>query len=83
MSRRVRDKAGLPPDFRPLHGLRHSFASRIASSGEVDIYRLQALMTHKTPKMTQRYAHLSDESMRKAAAVAASVMSKTADDDTG
>ena len=83
MSRRVRDKAGLPPDFRPLHGLRHSFASRIASSGEVDMYRLQALMTHKTPKMTQRYAHLSDESMRKASAVAAAVMSTPADRDDG
>ncbi|MCL1890400.1 MAG: site-specific integrase [Desulfovibrionaceae bacterium] len=75
MARRVRDKAGLPSDFRPLHGLRHSFASRIASSGEVDMYRLQMLMTHKEPKMTQRYAHLADEAMRKAAEVAAKVMS--------
>ena len=83
MSRRVRDKAGLPPDFRPLHGLRHSFASRIASSGEVDMYRLQALMTHKTPKMTQRYAHLSDEAMRKAAMVAAAVMSAPPDKGDG
>ena len=73
---RVRDKAGLPKDFRPLHGLRHSFASRIASSGEVDMYRLQTLMTHKEPKMTQRYAHLADEAMKKAADVAAKVMSK-------
>ena len=76
ISRRTRDKAGLPKDFRPLHGLRHSFASRIASSGQVDLYRLQTLMTHKSPAMTQRYAHLSDESMKKAAAVAAAVMSK-------
>jgi integrase len=76
IARRVREKVGLPPDFRPLHGLRHSYASRIASSGEVDMYRLQALMTHKTPQMTQRYAHLSDEAMRKAAAVTAMVMSK-------
>ena len=81
MSRRVRDKAGLPKDFRPLHGLRHAFASRIASSGEVDMYRLQVLMTHKTPKMTQRYAHLSDEAMRKAAAVAAAVMNPADEED--
>jgi len=74
ISRRVRDKAGLPKDFRPLHGLRHFFASRIASSGQVDMYRLQNLLTHKSPQMTQRYAHLSDEAMRKAADVAASVM---------
>ncbi len=31
-------------------------------------------MTHKDPKMTQRYAHLSDEAMKRAADVAAAVM---------
>lgn len=73
---RVKHRAGLPQDFRPLHGLRHTFASRIASSGEVDNYTLQKLMTHKDLRMTQRYAHLSDEAMKKAANVANSVMSR-------
>ena len=70
MARRVRDKAGLPKDFRPLHGLRHSFASFLASSGKVDLYALQKLLTHESPAMTQRYAHLADEAMKRAACVA-------------
>ena len=67
---RVRDRAGLPKDFRPLHGLRHTFASWLASSGAVDIYTLQKLMTHGSAQMTQRYAHLADEALQRAAAVA-------------
>lgn len=70
IARRVRDKAGLPKDFRPLHGLRHSFASFLASSGKVDLYALQKLLTHESPAMTQRYAHLADEAMKRAASVA-------------
>lgn len=68
-SRAIRDAAGLPPDFRPNHGLRHTFASHLASSGEVDLYTLQRLMTHKDPKMTQRYAHLRDETLKRGANV--------------
>ena len=70
MARRVRDKAGLPKDFRPMHGLRHSFASFLASSGKVDLYALQKLLTHESPQMTQRYAHLADEALKRAASVA-------------
>ena len=68
--RRIREAAGLPKDFRPFHGLRHVYASILASSGEVDMYILQKLLTHKTPGMTQRYAHLRDEATRRAANVA-------------
>ena len=67
---RVRDAAGLPKDFRPLHGLRHAFASFLASSGKVDLYTLQKLLTHNSPQMTQRYAHLADEALQRAASVA-------------
>ena len=67
---RVRDRAGLPKDFRPMHGLRHAFASHLASSGKVDLYTLQKLLTHGSPQMTQRYVHLADGALRKAAAVA-------------
>jgi integrase len=66
----IKERAGLPRDFRPLHGLRHSFASLLASSGRVDLYTLQKLLTHKSPQMTQRYAHLRDESLRRAADLA-------------
>ncbi len=70
VARRVRDKAGLQKNFRPLHGLRHSFASFLASSGQVNLYTLQRLLTHSSPQMTQRYAHLADEAMQRAATVA-------------
>ena len=45
---RIKRAAGLPRDFRPLHGLRHVYASMLASSG-VDLYTLQKLLTHKIP----------------------------------
>ena len=69
MARRVRDKSGLPKDFRPLHGLRHAYASMLISSGQVDLFALQKLLTHGSPQMTQRYAHLADEALRKSANV--------------
>lgn len=63
---RIKKRAGLPDDFRPLHGLRHVYASMLASSGKVDLYTLQKLLTHKSPQMTQRYAHLRDSALKKA-----------------
>ncbi len=63
---KIKQAAGLPEDFRALHGLRHVYASMLASSGKVDMYTLQKLMTHKSAAMTQRYAHLRDEAMQRA-----------------
>lgn len=50
--------------------LRHSFASWLASSGQVPMYELQKLLTRSSPQMTQRYAHLHDDALRKASEVA-------------
>jgi integrase len=72
----IKKKAELPADFRPLHGLRHHFASMLASSGKVDMYVLQKLLTHKTPMMTQRYAHLRDESLKKASNLAGELVNE-------
>lgn len=69
IARRVKRVAALPEDFRPLHGLRHNYASRLASTGEVDLYTIQKLLTHSSPQMTQRYAHLRDETLMKAASL--------------
>ena len=66
---RIKKRAGLPKEFRGMHGLRHVFASRLASSGKVDLYRIQKLLTHKSPQMTQRYAHLHNEVLREASEV--------------
>lgn len=71
----IKRNAGLPENFRPLHGLRHVYGSMIASSGEVDRYLLQKLLTHKDGRMTQRYAHLRDEALKKAYQVAGDIVS--------
>jgi len=73
---RIKKAAGLPPDFRPLHGLRHVFASMLASSGQVDLYTLQKLLTHKSAAMTQRYAHLRDEALRRASDLAGDLINQ-------
>jgi len=54
-------KAGLQ-DFH-FHDLRHTFATRLVQSG-VDLYKVQRLLGHKSPTMTQRYAHHYPESLR-------------------
>lgn len=75
---RIKKAAELPKDFRPLHGLRHVFASMLASSGQVDLYTLQKLLTHKDPKMTMRYAHLRDETMKRASNLAGNIIGQAA-----
>ena len=74
---RIRKAAGLPEGFRPLHGLRHTFASMLASSGEVDLYALQKLLTHKNHAVTERYAHLRDAALRQASGVVEKVIADT------
>lgn len=73
---KIKRKAGLPKNFRPLHGLRHFYASMLASSGAVDMYTLQKLLTHKDERMTQRYAHLRDEALRRASDLAGEIISE-------
>jgi len=46
----------------------------LASSGKVDLYTLQKLLTHKSPMMTQRYAHLRDEALRNASTLAGQII---------
>jgi len=70
----IKEAAGIPADFRALHGLRHTYASMLASSGKVDLYTLQKLLTHKSPVMTQRYAHLRDEALRSASTLAGQII---------
>ena len=62
---KVRKAAKLPESYR-LHGLRHNFASQLVSNG-VDLYTVSKLLTHKDVRTSERYAHLSDESLRQAA----------------
>jgi integrase len=48
-----------------LHDLRHTFASRVKRGG-ADLYTVQKLLGHSSPLMTQRYAHLQPDDLRKA-----------------
>lgn len=52
-------------DFK-FHDLRHTFASWYVQRGG-DLYRLQILLGHKGPTMTQRYAHLRVDDLREVA----------------
>lgn len=62
----IKKAANLPKDFRPLHGMRHTFASVAVSNG-VPLSHVQKLLTHKDPTLTQRYAHLEDKALKQAA----------------
>lgn len=63
---KVRERAGIEESFR-FHGLRHNFASQLASNPEVSSYTLQAVMRHKDHKTTQRYIDIDADQRRKAA----------------
>jgi len=65
--KRIRKRTGISIRF---HDLRHTYASYLASSGKVDIYTLKELLGHSDIKMTQRYAHLINGALKKAACVA-------------
>jgi integrase len=49
-------------DFH-FHDLRHTFATRLVQVG-VELYKVQRLLGHKSPMMTQRHAHHYPESLR-------------------
>ena len=51
-----------------MHDLRHSFASFLINSGR-SLYEVQKLLGHTQVKTTQRYAHLSQETLLDAADV--------------
>jgi len=57
--------AGLK-DFR-IHDMRHTFAAWLVSDG-VALTEVRDLLGHSTVKVTERYAHLAPENLRKAVA---------------
>ncbi len=63
----ARKKVGLR-DVR-MHDLRHSFASFLVNAGR-SLYEVQRILGHTQIKTTQRYAHLSQDTLVDAANVA-------------
>ena len=57
-----------------VHDLRHSFASFLVNAG-CSLYEVQKILGHSSVIMTQRYSHLSQDSLLRAASHAGSVVS--------
>ena len=58
----------------PIHDLRHSFASYLVNAGR-SLYEVQKILGHTQIKTTQRYAHLSQDTLIDAANVVPFTMS--------
>ena len=67
----ARINAGLP-EVR-IHDLRHTYASQLVNS-KCSLYTVQVLLGHSDSKMTQRYAHLSNDALMDAASMAGKLM---------
>ena len=48
-----------------LHDLRHTFASLLINAGH-SLYVVQKALGHHNPKVTMRYAHLADDTLKQA-----------------
>ena len=59
-ARSIFARLGIPD--ASFHTLRHTAASWLVMEG-VDLYAVGQILGHKTPRMTQRYAHLSPNYM--------------------
>ena len=60
------DKAGLGSKGYSVHKLRHTAATLMYQSGQVDIRILKDILGHEQLNTTQIYTHVSDESMKNA-----------------
>ncbi|WP_287940261.1 site-specific integrase [Sphingopyxis sp.] len=69
----ARKAAGLP-DVR-LHDCRHSFASWLVEAG-YSIYIVSKALGHSSSRTTERYAHVSDTTLRSASNAAANLIGK-------
>lgn len=67
----ARKRAGLE-DLR-LHDLRHSFASFLVNNGRT-LYEVQRILGHTQIRTTQRYAHLSQDTLLEAVDMAGDIL---------
>ena len=52
-------------NFRPIHGLRHNYATMLATSGQLHPIQIQHLLTHKDYRTTERYIDIDMQDMQK------------------
>ncbi|GAA3896081.1 hypothetical protein GCM10022228_03720 [Halomonas cibimaris] len=72
---RLRQQAGLP-EFR-IHDCRHQYASMLVNSGRT-LYEVQKILGHSCPKVTLRYAHLSQKTLQQASNAASTALEQIA-----
>ena len=72
--KRIKKRAGIEESFR-LHDIRHTVASLIINSGGT-LYDVQATLAHANAKMSERYAHLSNERLQDTSDNLSSVVAK-------
>lgn len=60
------DKAGLGGMGFSVHKLRHTAATLMYQTGEVDVLELKEILGHENLNTTQIYTHLQDEKLKKA-----------------
>lgn len=72
---KARNKAGLP-DLR-CHDMRHTHAAWLVQAG-FSLWVVSKALGQSCSRSTERYAHVSDSTLRNASAAAASVMGQTA-----
>jgi len=73
---RFRKVAGLPPNFRPFHGLRHHFAVSLANSGKFSMDMISEMLTHKNVDFTKKkYAQFLPKTLVAASNAAADILS--------
>ncbi|MBE0430160.1 MAG: tyrosine-type recombinase/integrase [Thermoleophilia bacterium] len=76
----IKAEAGLPDNFRQMHGLRHLFGTNLGNAG-VDRDIIARLMTHARDRsVTSRYVHYREETLREAAELAGKIVEGAAGD---
>ena len=73
LSKRIRERAGLPDTFRMCHGLRHVFGTLHAIAG-TPLPVLMKLLTHKSLDVTERYIEVALEDTQRAAELTADII---------